>query len=117
MTTITHEQYEAAWEKFRNMDEVPMAKFGIVLAELGITIAPPHPSPEMVKLAAYVVQKRVAECQIAPSERSVQDMEAGALAALQHVEKLVKGAPRHTCAAGVGDYISRFFILTAIESK
>lgn len=55
MTTITREQFEAAWNKFRDTDQVPKAAFGIVLKDLGITIAEPDPPAAMVKLAREIV--------------------------------------------------------------
>ena len=110
MTTITHEQFEAVWEKFRNMDEVPMAAFGIVLADLGITIAPPQPSPEMVTLAEAAYWKHGH-----PSKYNTE-WEAGYIAALQHVERVVKDLQPdwQDSANATGALLA---ILTAIGSK
>jgi hypothetical protein len=111
MTTITPDDLHKAADHCH----IDRHKAHLLAATLGITIAPPAPSEAMVKLAAYVVQKRIAEGQIAPSERTVANMEAGALAALQHVEKLVLDAP--TVTLGEAVYAPLPFILTAIGSN
>lgn len=54
----------------------------------GITIAPPAPSEEMVKLATAIVTA----APVPPERVDRNDLINGALAALQHVEKLVRDA-------------------------
>jgi hypothetical protein len=80
MTTITQEQFYDLWHHGGKSK----SEFREYLERKGYTITPAEP-PEMVKLAVYVVQQAIGRQQIAPSERSVQDMEAGALAMAQHV--------------------------------
>lgn len=114
--TITPEQFEANVKAaFANVKGVEYptreaanrALYIALLAESGITLAPPPPSPEMVRLAEQIAYD--AGDNLMPRDYTI--------AALQYVEKLVKDAPSFVGAAGVGDYISRTTILTAIGSN
>jgi hypothetical protein len=78
--TITREQAKALFDHTGTL-----AAFLDRLAESGITIAPPSPSPEMVKLArdAVIASNYIGDCGA---------WSDGYLAALQHFEELVKAA-------------------------
>ena len=109
--TITQEQFEAACQKAYPF-ELEHERMAAFVAALGITIAPAEPPAEMVRLVAYVVQQAIGKQQIAPSERSVQDMEAGALAMAQHAVDVVK--KRRGSAGSPAAYDALTAILTAL---
>lgn len=80
MTTITHEQFEAAtsaaaWERDVDVASSVRAAF----AAAGITIAPPEPPQGMVKLAREIAERETADWP-AVTNRCAKV----ALAALQH---------------------------------
>lgn len=79
MTTITHEQFEAAC----SISNVPEAALRTALWDLGITIAPPEPPKAMVKLARDAV---IAAAPIGDWD-TWQD---GYVAALQHAVQVVR---------------------------
>lgn len=111
--TITPEQHRAAIE----LAEGSTRPYDRYAEAIGITIAPPQPSPEMVKLAREIVAGLLLEAgaqdvqHIINGERDDSATHKAALAALQHVERVVKDAP------GDGVYIVRPAILTAIGSN
>jgi hypothetical protein len=107
MTTITREQFEAALRAYRDGADV-----GGVIRAAGITIADPEPPEEMVKLAREIATKVDQECfesgvVAAPSDYTQ--------AALQHVEKVVRGDEREAHPRVVEQF--RANLLTAIGAK
>jgi hypothetical protein len=79
MTTITRKQFEAAVRAYQNGADV-----GGVIRAAGITIADPEPPEEMVKLAREIADNL--EAKFSPALPLAYQ---GALATLQHVEKVV----------------------------
>ena len=78
MTTITHEQFEAAIKALPPVAETADA-MRAAFAAAGITIAPPDPPEAMVKLAREIADRETADWP-AVTNRCAK----AALAALQH---------------------------------
>jgi hypothetical protein len=110
MTTITPEQL-AEMASALGVEKNDFAR--LLHREYVITIAPPAPSEAMVKLAREIAGKELAihavEVELGSAAFRI------ALAALQHVEKLVLYMSCQQKRSG--DYISRHAILTAIGSN
>ena len=89
MTTITQQQFEAAYEKYKaGCQNTDQDDFAVSLATLGITITPAEPSEAMVKLARQIASK-VHGCH--PDDvLTVGSGYQAALAALQHAVDVVK---------------------------
>ena len=108
MSTITHEQATALFDHTGTL-----AAFLRKLADLGITITPPQPSSEMVSLAERLAYETGEN--LLPRDYT--------LAALQHVERVVKDAQHeqagHFAGLREGAIVDRVIraILTAIGSK
>ena len=113
MSTITQEQFEAAQRAWRHAQGGNGLE--LAFAAAGITITPPAPPETMVKLAREIaVQVLRNPC----NDEQWKLANASALAALQHVEKLLRDARCLVDSDTKGDaLISRNDLLTAIGSN
>jgi hypothetical protein len=110
MTTITQEQFEAGLKALPPIGDTRDC-IKAVFAAAGITIAPPEPSEEMVKLAREIAETT------APGWLAIHSAGTDiALATLQHVERVVRDARTQRAVGGEGwDVLG--FVLNQIGSN